>query len=319
MSASPAASRWRRSAASACWNALCDAGYEVSLETSGAIDIAAVDPRVSRVRRPEDAGLDGDASRNLLSNIPLLTPHDQVKFVICDRADYEWARGDAAEHALLALRGAVLAQLRPAGGARAGRVDPRRPPAGALPDAAAQAALGRCAVAKYDAQSARPMPERRAVVLVSGGMDSAVVLALARERGLECHALSVSYGQRHAAELDAAAELARTQGAVEHKTVVVDLRSIGGSALTADIDVPESGRRRHPGHLRAGAQHHHAVGGAGLGRGAGRGRDPLRRERGRLLRLSGLPAGIHRRLRAPRHAGHQGRRRRLADCACMRR
>jgi 7-cyano-7-deazaguanine synthase len=78
-------------------------------------------------------------------------------------------------------------------------------------------------------------------VLVSGGMDSAVVLALARERGLACHALSVSYGQRHAAELDAAAALARAQGAVAHKVVNVDLRSIGGSALTDDIDVPESG------------------------------------------------------------------------------
>jgi 7-cyano-7-deazaguanine synthase len=81
----------------------------------------------------------------------------------------------------------------------------------------------------------------RVVVLVSGGMDSAVVLALARARGLDCYALSVSYGQRHATELDAAATLARTQGAVAHKVVTVDLRSIGGSALTADIDVPEAG------------------------------------------------------------------------------
>ena len=80
----------------------------------------------------------------------------------------------------------------------------------------------------------------RAVVLVSGGMDSAVVLGLARERGLDCYALSVSYGQRHSAELAAATELAAIQGAIEHKTVVVDLRSIGGSALTADIAVPES-------------------------------------------------------------------------------
>jgi len=81
----------------------------------------------------------------------------------------------------------------------------------------------------------------RAVVLVSGGMDSAVVLALARERGLECHALSVSYGQRHGSELEAAAELAKAQGAVAHKVVNVDLRSIGGSALTDDIDVPKQG------------------------------------------------------------------------------
>jgi 7-cyano-7-deazaguanine synthase len=80
---------------------------------------------------------------------------------------------------------------------------------------------------------------KRAVVLVSGGMDSAVTLALARERGFACHALSVRYGQRHTSELDAAAEIARALGAVEHKTVVVDLRSIGGSALTSEIAVPE--------------------------------------------------------------------------------
>ncbi|MBW8312674.1 MAG: 7-cyano-7-deazaguanine synthase QueC [Rhizobium sp.] len=81
---------------------------------------------------------------------------------------------------------------------------------------------------------------KKAVVLVSGGMDSAVVLALAREQGFACHALSVAYGQRHTSELAAAAELATVQGAVEHKVVTVDLRSIGGSALTADIDVPEA-------------------------------------------------------------------------------
>ncbi len=81
----------------------------------------------------------------------------------------------------------------------------------------------------------------KAVVLVSGGMDSAVTLALARERGFACHALSVDYGQRHLSELAAAERIARMLGAVAHKTVHVDLRSIGGSALTADIDVPTEG------------------------------------------------------------------------------
>ncbi|KFN47215.1 7-cyano-7-deazaguanine synthase QueC [Arenimonas metalli] len=81
--------------------------------------------------------------------------------------------------------------------------------------------------------------QRKAVVLVSGGMDSAVVLAMAREQGFLCHALSVSYGQRHTSELAAAAALAALHGA-EHKVVTVDLRSIGGSALTADIAVPEA-------------------------------------------------------------------------------
>ena len=82
---------------------------------------------------------------------------------------------------------------------------------------------------------------KRAVVLVSGGMDSAVTLALARAQGFDCYALSVAYGQRHVAELDAAKHIAKTIGAIEHKTVDVDLRSIGGSALTADIDVPVDG------------------------------------------------------------------------------
>ncbi len=83
--------------------------------------------------------------------------------------------------------------------------------------------------------------QRKAVVLVSGGMDSAVVLAIAREQGYAAYALSVDYGQRHDAELAAAERVARLLGAVEHKTVRVDLRSIGGSALTADIEVPLDG------------------------------------------------------------------------------
>ena len=78
---------------------LCDAGYDVSLETSGAIDIAEVDPRVSRVLDIKTPG-SMEAARNRWENLPLLTAHDQVKFVICDRADFEWARGIVAEHRL---------------------------------------------------------------------------------------------------------------------------------------------------------------------------------------------------------------------------
>jgi len=84
-------------------------------------------------------------------------------------------------------------------------------------------------------------PSRKAVILVSGGMDSAVTIAMAREQGFEVYALSVAYGQRHSSELEASERVARMLGAVTHKTVHVDLRSIGGSALTADIDVPEDG------------------------------------------------------------------------------
>lgn len=78
----------------------------------------------------------------------------------------------------------------------------------------------------------------KAVVLVSGGMDSAVVLAMANAQGFDCAALSVQYGQRHFSELDAARRVANGLGAIEHKVVGIDLRSIGGSSLTADIEVP---------------------------------------------------------------------------------
>jgi len=78
---------------------LLEAGLRVSLETSGAIDIAPVDPRVSRVvdiKTPDS----GESGRNLWSNIEHLTPHDQLKFVICSRADYEWAKAQLAERGL---------------------------------------------------------------------------------------------------------------------------------------------------------------------------------------------------------------------------
>lgn len=81
----------------------------------------------------------------------------------------------------------------------------------------------------------------KAVVLLSGGMDSATVLAIAREQGYQTYALSFRYGQRHSAELEAAQRLARELGAVEHKIIDLDLTAIGGSALTDhDIEVPSS-------------------------------------------------------------------------------
>ena len=80
----------------------------------------------------------------------------------------------------------------------------------------------------------------RAVVLLSGGLDSATVLAMAREAGHECYALSVHYGQRHSIELEAAAKIARVFGAQDHRIMGVDLAGFGGSALTdASIGVPK--------------------------------------------------------------------------------
>ncbi len=82
--------------------------------------------------------------------------------------------------------------------------------------------------------------QRRAVCLLSGGLDSATCLALARRDGFACYALSFDYGQRHRIELDAAHQLARQLGAREHLVVPVDLTVFGGSALTADLAVPKS-------------------------------------------------------------------------------
>ena len=81
-------------------------------------------------------------------------------------------------------------------------------------------------------------PSKPAVVLLSGGLDSATVLAMARGEGFACYCLTFDYGQRHRHELIAAARVARSLGAAEHRVAKIDLRAIGGSALTADIGVP---------------------------------------------------------------------------------
>jgi 7-cyano-7-deazaguanine synthase len=85
------------------------------------------------------------------------------------------------------------------------------------------------------------MTEKRAVILLSGGLDSATVVAMARAEGYTCYTMSFDYGQRHRAELDAAARVATDLGVVEHKVIGLDLNGIGGSALTdSSIDVPET-------------------------------------------------------------------------------
>jgi 7-cyano-7-deazaguanine synthase len=84
-------------------------------------------------------------------------------------------------------------------------------------------------------------PSRRAVVLLSGGLDSMVVAGLARERGFAVFALTIDYGQRHRVELDAARAVATAFGVERHVVMPLDLRLFGGSALTADIDVPKTG------------------------------------------------------------------------------
>ena len=88
---------------------------------------------------------------------------------------------------------------------------------------------------------------RPAVVLLSGGLDSATTLAVARSEGHEPHALSFDYGQRHAGELDAAEAVARQQGVTHHQVIRIDLKSFGGSALTANLPVPQGAPDREIG------------------------------------------------------------------------
>ena len=89
----------------------------------------------------------------------------------------------------------------------------------------------------------------RAVVLLSGGIDSTTTLAVARERGFATHALTFRYGQRHVAEVEAARRVAQALGAAGHEIVTIDLRAVGGSALTDELAVPKN---RPPGGIGAG-------------------------------------------------------------------
>jgi 7-carboxy-7-deazaguanine synthase len=98
--------------------ALCDRGYSVSLETSGAYDIAAVDPRVSRIVDIKPPA-SGESARNRWDNIPLLASHDEVKFVLASRADYEWACGVMREHDLTARCPVLFSPVQ-------GELDPQR-------------------------------------------------------------------------------------------------------------------------------------------------------------------------------------------------
>jgi 7-cyano-7-deazaguanine synthase len=89
---------------------------------------------------------------------------------------------------------------------------------------------------------------KRAVVLLSGGLDSATVLAIARSEGYELYALSFSYGQRHIVELEAASQVAAAIGVVSHRIATIDLRAFGGSALTGDFVVPKGRTADEMGH-----------------------------------------------------------------------
>ena len=86
----------------------------------------------------------------------------------------------------------------------------------------------------------RDKKNKKAIVLLSGGLDSATCVAIAKDNGFECFGLSFDYGQRHSIELDASKKLSEFFQITEHKIIKLDMRNLGGSALTDDIDVPKS-------------------------------------------------------------------------------
>ena len=96
---------------------LADAGYSVSLETSGALDVSAVDPRISKILDLKTPG-SGECERNLWSNLAHLTPHDEIKFVLCDEADYQWACEQISKHRLAASCPLLLSPVH-------GKLEPR--------------------------------------------------------------------------------------------------------------------------------------------------------------------------------------------------
>lgn len=86
---------------------------------------------------------------------------------------------------------------------------------------------------------------RKCVVLLSGGLDSSTVLAIARSQGFHCHALTIHYQQRHEVELESARKVAKALGVEAHKFLEIDLRTLGGSALTSDVAVPKNRAQEH--------------------------------------------------------------------------
>ncbi len=138
------------------------------------------------------------------------------------------------------MRGALLSGLGGAGGGGVGAVGAGRSAGGAAAAAVAQDSLGGGARAVSVASMTPSTPSSTAVVLVSGGLDSTTVLALAVDQGYRCHTLSFDYGQRHRVELQAAERISRQLGGESHRTARIDLGAVGGSALTdPTLAVPE--------------------------------------------------------------------------------
>ena len=211
---------------------LLDRGYTVMLETGGHRPIARVPSDVIKIMDVKCPG-SGESDKNHWENLDALTPHDEVKFVVKDRADYEFAREVIARYDLPSRVAAVL--LSPVHGV----LDPRILSEWMLADHL-QARL------QLQLHKLIWSPETRGVASMT------TCRACSAERGPRflhgrCHrafegfslyALTIDYGQRHAQELAAARRVAASLGVARHLELTLDLRGIGGSALTSDVPVP---------------------------------------------------------------------------------
>ena len=213
----------------------------MSLETSGALGVEKVPAAVVKVLDLKTPG-SNESHRNLWTNLQYLTPQDQIKFVVCNRGDYDWARMRCDEYDLYERVRDVL--FSPSHHELAPRdsgliVSDRLPVRMQMQMHKLFGAM--CPVTRHTLVRESQSIMKKAVILVSGGLDSATVLAIAQATGYACYAVSFDYGQRHRAELEAARQVATRAGVVEHRIVSIDLSQFGGSALTDEtIDVPEA-------------------------------------------------------------------------------
>ena len=320
--ATPLRVRHRRRAAGAeglpaLLTALCDAGLRVSLETSGAMPLDGGRCAGGEGRGRQDTGIGRRAAQSLRGAAAAARPHDLVKFVICDRSDYEWSRDKLARARSCRTRCTVLfspshEQL---AGARAGRLDPRRPPAGAPADPAAQVPVG---------QRARPVKRPRGE-LVRWCCCRAVSIRPPRWRSPASRASTVTRCRSTTASDMPPSSKPRAAsrapvGAREHRIMQVDLAGIGGSALTdRSIAVPESRapefrsptfRHATPSCCRWRSRWAEVLAARDIFIGVN-----VRR----FERLSGLSPRVHRGLRRTRGARDQGRCRGHTRAACTRR
>jgi 7-cyano-7-deazaguanine synthase len=234
--------------------ALLDAGHKVLLETNGSFSLDSVPSGVIKICDIKCPG-SGEADRNRWENIALLTDNDQIKFVLCDREDYDWAKNTIQEHGLSRFE-LLLSPV-------SGTLDPQVLASWILEDrlnVRLQLQLHKIVwpegekksgdisrignrIRKSRATRGKRIlsPETpRAVVLLSGGLDSTTALALAKKDGFEIYALTFNYGQKHAIEVNRARRIAETLGVVEHRVMDLDLASLAHSALTSDQKVPKN-------------------------------------------------------------------------------